>query len=847
VNDVEGRSRMVLTAFAIVMLCDRHACENHKLLKDHDLGVDETILAYLLLSRVHEKKFLLSLELYVASRRSGQKPGHTSVAHPIPHDASVPVRVFQSHDEMKSLIDVIQTKCASNETQHKVEVAEQMKQYQQCVKDAEKDKALRHNFATFTQDFYERMLPKDQFNQMHVIFELRIPDEIALLREVLNSVMQMCVKNLNAETATKSAWLNDSRLMEFRKQPFGTLKCQLSYTEKNLCPPKAHVKDHKTFIVDNAREVHLADHWINKAYNLSVEKWEWFIADFLKVGIAVPRYKALEFAVCAWMHDENQVLARKSLCHKDLSLREFEVFGTLRAGIRLQLPRLLRAIAQQSLSFDHEGVLDLLSYTLNQAGPSSTASSSDEGAWRRQAHELLANQKFCDDLCTQVAALLEQQSSNWTRHLVLLSIVRIGRCMLNHAPDVSKSSELLLRCRAIAVKWIEEVRTVMSRSSHEDRKSLRLKLADIAAMATLTYDVCCPKLLETGEHATTFILLRAVLADNLLVGKIQLSLLERYRVSLILEGLRISLEVEPQLYAIAADASGSAALTDFVKLHWGDASQGECGTWKQSKSPADRWYQASFASSGTTSVLQIDVLRGQFLVNGAPVGRLPAVITGHKDYIHVFGGAVFDVQPTTGGGWRSLTGADNYSFSFYRPSKTGGPPLIIEERPSADGSIERSQLVSPQSFEGDLPETFILQCSHWLVSTGGSPRLFFRQKSYDAPNFKHGNSVQGAPFVLDVKERTIVDQVLQRQLVDRQSATFAALYDSVFARLALRHQVEVYQSSQGNFVVLPHLQGIRFLVDGSRLQSMEFGGDVAADQNLGTLIGLRHGLVLQES
>lgn len=46
--------------------------------------------------------------------------------------------------------------------------------------------------------------------------------------------------------------------------------------------------------------------------------------------------------------------------HPALHLLEFEAYGTLPAGCGLQLPRLLRAIEQRTLSFQRQGVLDLL-------------------------------------------------------------------------------------------------------------------------------------------------------------------------------------------------------------------------------------------------------------------------------------------------------------------------------------------------------------------------------------------------------------------------------------------------------------------------------------------------------
>ena len=118
-----------------------------------------------------------------------------------------------------------------------------------------------------------------------------------------------------------------------------------------------------------------------------------------------PQYQVLQFAIESWTHSENVAIALKGESPKELSLREFEAFGCLRAGVHLQFPRLLRAMAQQTLSFDRRGVLDLLTALLMQAGPPQKQGSTSDSPWRRQAHRVFESQKFCDEFCSHALVL----------------------------------------------------------------------------------------------------------------------------------------------------------------------------------------------------------------------------------------------------------------------------------------------------------------------------------------------------------------------------------------------------------------------------------------------------------
>ena len=97
-----------------------------------------------------------------------------------------------------------------------------------------------------------------------------------------------------------------------------------------------HVTTHSDFVVPNDRNVAAGD-----AVSMKIVKCNlvWSLQDAVNVVTRDPRYAALNFSIDYWAHSENDVIAKKCHAHGDLSLHEFEAYGSLRAGVKLQMAR----------------------------------------------------------------------------------------------------------------------------------------------------------------------------------------------------------------------------------------------------------------------------------------------------------------------------------------------------------------------------------------------------------------------------------------------------------------------------------------------------------------------------
>ena len=266
--------------------------------------------------------------------------------------------------------------------------------------------------------------------------------------------------------------------------------------------------------------------------------------------------------------------------------------------------------------------------------------------------------------------------------------------------------------------------------------------------------------------------------------------------------MRVALELENQLHQVI---SMTTALSTWLFDHWGDSRGGKLGTWKRYPAPAESWYSATFHRAGHESIIQVDVLGGAFLVNGRPVGRLPRQISESECYVRVFRDSVFDVQPTHGGqGYktRKMSGA---SFGFELDND--GQVIITEER-EVDGQLVKATLIPHQSFQGDLPISFVEDYSHWLVSKDGKASVYFRPIQFDHEDNKHGCSLRGATYVLYVDSLMVIRSQDSSELVDVRSDTFQAI-SAVLGRLEDPEHIHIFRSdATGPEAILPRRLGI---------------------------------------
>eukprot|EP00854_Cymbomonas_tetramitiformis_P005609 gene5609-6794_t len=894
-------SRIFLVALALVLYIDRLAHTRYPLLREHRVGVPLRVLEPLFLATREHKELLHTLEEYMADR---ERAAHPATAAP---SMAFGLRYSKQCSFMQTVLHDIDDKCKKLQKAKAKEVkaareahARLLQQYNEmtctchlsgCGMQLSECKCceLKRRMGNLKVCVYEKLLPDERDAQQKVVYELNQPKMLSCQRDAVVLFAELCGGGTTEQSKLVGFWEEEERVRAWNTCSRDVAAVRLGSTTQLSIAPR-HVNEfHRlgSFIVSNGFNTIL----MQDANRLKAPSdWHWDATGRCRMSDFQSRspFAGMIGWVNGWKHSENDVIARKSAAHESLALPEFLAFGQLRAGCRLQLPRLVQALVQGSLCFEREEVTKLIMAVLWQAGPGGQlASPKDRGPkiradctdaqplsardWPRPAFELFRQDGFLEEICKHAGNLLSACCASWSNQHTLLNVVLIAKAALEHCSARSKQSpaKLLHRARDVACQWLGDILELSGNVTDDAHlQALQSAMADIAVTGALTFGADVEHLLSTAEDCQAWLYFLATMRSNLPSDALWSSASDVFR-----RGLLLHVEYIGQLVAPAVHAQHAAGLNLFVAAFWSAArsSQG-CTTrhWERYKAPADNWYWAEFVGEpvgdgpGPVALLQMDVVRGTFLVDGLPPQRLPEDIMRHPMYRRLFGGAILVVQPEFNGSLRTAQEINGAYFVF----KRGSPhPVIVERRGASVAQLVPHTAFHSKDHDADFPHSFIDGYSHWLVQDGqgsagdgaASPCVFFRPVKYDDPNFIKGyvGDNPGHEHVLHLAQgRRILHGAREtyRHLVDIRSRTFKTLYDSVFCRLTPAAYLHITRDDVTTAVSvrLPRLQNIRFTLRqgpaGARLHSVEYTGmQIAPKQSFGALVGLQHGLLLERA
>lgn len=574
-----------------------------------------------------------------------------------------------------------------------------------------------HTCISILRSYYEKLLPPSDHGQLAVVFELRQPVCLVVQRDIVFQFLeQVCGEEWCSET-DRYLWSSEGRLSKwrvafanecvFRKTDLGSVRKKWSQSHYNH---RDHVTqpDFHDFIVPHDYNVEL----MGPSGKVKAS-FKWDVTRLCSVTLPQQSsYKNLERFFNGHDHDENQVVAEKSEASREVSLTEFEKAGTLRAGPRHQLVRLASALQQRDLAFEREEIVSLVSAALWQAGPGGEAHRhqmvvhnpsdvqlGDDDVWFRQNAELLRKPDFVVELCEKLGSVLDGCSENWSCQNILLNVIHIARTVAEHSRAESASSSLqgraalervLRRCREIAYKWALQLEERSNRCGKDaEMQKLRKRTADVAVMGTLTFLSRERSLLRDAEDVAKWMFFRAKFNDNVSPAEVlEPSWRRQHLLHAYVVAEDVAEDVADFLSVSTAGMDGHHGLTRFLSLYWSAAEGGSVqGSW-QRYVHAPHWYHAKFsrtaAGAGTSCVIQVNVVSGVFLVDGAPCKSLPREITSHEIYRRLFGTSIFAVQPSGTGGYRTSMPIGGFVYEFHacpnHEQFASGAPIIVKVR-----------------------------------------------------------------------------------------------------------------------------------------------------------------------
>ncbi|KAK4697417.1 hypothetical protein P7C71_g664, partial [Lecanoromycetidae sp. Uapishka_2] len=652
----EQTSTMLLVIGEVWHVLDILAVKILPLLAEYSPALPLNLFDPLLLPRRAQMQRLQEIELHIAARISQAKLMNPSIFSG-PDENAFAVRYYATSVSHQALKERIEEVASEKREEKRREWEQKAAEYRRLKHEADSkvcDDGITANgqechdpetcekctliseIESIVIEVHEWPLPEVHTASASAIVELHCPLEFAAWRNVTWMLLQDCGRSGRfagarpAITLSNYAGLRDHALDRHSRltlastvNPFGQAhNGRLPFpVELDLCL-KDNALCYKLF--DPTGNIWISDS--DKAPNLHA----------LCVTMLPPGpYANLQFAVDSVLHSQNQVIASQDTCSKSLKLHEFVSFGSLRAdGERVQWLNIKRELTASNLTFDNEAVCTLITQAAWQAGTGAET-------FRRNTHIDLAVPASCEELLNTIQKIFTSIKANWKSDNAMLLITMVILRILSLSADpkvVETSLDLLQEIRSAVHKWTENLWTTFP-SVVESDQLLRLqqRLLKICALCKLTYDVDAEyrsRVLNTVDDVKIWTLCSIHIRENLPGDETKLPPDIR---RLILRDMKVSYNLYLRVRRMIVEDNNNG-LDLAIRQVWSSFQPGSA-SWKLLEAPNDRWLSSDIEVAPAYSVqnLLYNVLDGELLIDGRPLGRLPTEYIRSDLYQKTFG------------------------------------------------------------------------------------------------------------------------------------------------------------------------------------------------------------------
>ena len=538
-------------------------------------------------------------------------------------------------------------------------------------------------------------------------------------------------------------------------------------------------------------------------------------------------YSNLQFAVDSTNHEQNQVLVKQDICSSTLSLHEFISFGSLRAdGEQTQWLNIQRELTASSLNLNNEAVITLILHAAFQAGSHGNNVS-------RISHGVLQKPPFCKELLTKIEEILGTVEANWKTDFTMMLLVNLALRALSLAPDnqnISLALSILKRTRTILYGWMGALKELLPKATEKFQvQNLQHRLLKTAMLCKLTYDVDgshIPKVLESDNDLSTWVASCVLVRENVSGDATSMS---PYTHRMYLHDVKLTHKLHQVILRFVRTGT-NMGLDQGISRVW-PAFQPASNGWDACSSPNERWVttQTKASSSCASQKVMYNVLDGELLVDGRPLGRLPREYLSSGTYQRVFGSQLLNVFAADMPEMLYMTAQNVHDYVAYFTIREG--KVVIKLR----RGLQVLEYLPHDIFVGDMPFQFVNDYAHWLDLS--SHDIEFRPLKQlwtsDVKNWRLRYKPKHPSHLF--KDDT--------RLIDVRSVTFTRTMD-VFKSLEDLGNTHVSLDSEQLHVHFPRLDLHFFLNPDNHFQCHELHRIVDPDQSLGTMIGLQSRLIL---
>jgi hypothetical protein len=654
----ENLSLMFLTILELWVALDKAARTHCALLDKYSPEIPDTLLEPLLLPKRSELERLHKVEQYIRDRhRNAEK--RPCILSDVVNNQTFAIQFWNQsllHQKLQSLV----------ESEAATERAEKIQEYRTSeatyfgLKDSAQGLACEYvtNVDRYDHPFQKHSetcrkcrlhqkadkmsisphrwpLPSNDMQKKVAIFELQCPLVFCKWRDITYLILaDFC--SPTSKKCESTVFMNKN-YAELRRH------CTDHNQRLNLASPKGFSKKRLRFpVLGGANSVCVEHGMVYSMYDTQIKNWvseslqNWDIQPMSTLQLSSGPYQNMQYMVNDTSHTPNQVLARQHECPKDISRQEYEAFGVLRAGHRLQWLNIARELRARNLSWGNEAVAILLMQAVWQAGPTI---STDTG--ERESHLEPIDLEFAETLLSEISGMWDLISDNWREAITAQSLLVLSARVLSLTTSESikiRAADLMRRGREVTIRWVRQLAETLSQGENSDdhMSDLHTRLYQVACICRISYDVDqtdLARVLTLGADVEVAVECAIILHDNSPLRYKSLSPLMR---SLHDRNRCLGWRLQPRLRQLIMRVEVQEALNRCISRSWSKFNSGH--RWETLSEPNDRWIVTRTNSSPERHV-QLDILTGRLLIDGLSLKRLPAEFTQHATYVRIFGKA----------------------------------------------------------------------------------------------------------------------------------------------------------------------------------------------------------------
>ncbi|KAF8309218.1 hypothetical protein DL93DRAFT_2158528 [Clavulina sp. PMI_390] len=862
-GNVEEQSTMLLTILHLWIAIDRLATAEVPIMLEYEPEISKALFEPLIICTSFDTYRAIRLAQYCHERSSNAS--HGSVFSNTVDYHSIGPRYYSQSNELQSLRAQIEARAETERSQRRAQLASLNRQYNELISQANSLDCTKETYwsgyrwvnahrdckkcpkikqaKSLRINVHEWPLPSQEVLIYNTVFELRPPSPFIIWRDITYHVLKdVCTPPDTTYHATDVHGYLASYLQHYSTSKT-TPRVGLASTAKSFLV--AHYRQHKIPSTENAILVPNGMRWILfdsasgvRASPLAANS---SLSHYCTFKLASDnRYTKLQFSINTAALLPNQAIAQSSES-LTVDIHEFIEFGTLRAGGKLQLLNITRAIAARSLSFDQPAVHILLLQALWQIGPLS-ASNLTINVSNLLWHYHLNDPRFSHLLVDESVKLLADIKANWLQLVAVRTITVVISRVLAFTEDrdlVVKILQCLKDIRQVTRGWYQDILARL-RSSKEDGTHDELEPLAIQALTACKatfgiHDRSHMAQLIKGDGASIFLECAILLYELMPRAGEKQGTQTQYTEMLLSSDRRLALSLEASLISaiLANSAILDAAIHEVIEA-WLPEAPGV--QWLQLASPNERWFTTKLEGSRSQE-LHINVISGRLLVNGKPINQLPESIAGSSLYLQLFGTDRVHVVPCREQGFSyestRLFGGFQILFSSGQNKQE---PRICIRRPLANDSFE---LFPPSKWFQDLPKPLIDPFTHWVHTASREVCFLQRASPWSISQTEWRLSLsrnsghclrRGSMYLIDPTSATA--KMLQAKLAPLESADQIILQSPSVADGTVHMELPRYQMA---FVLKP---------DGLLHSLSHPGFHIDRLQNAGTFVGLKNQLIL---